>query len=131
MPADFNPMATQNGTFLGSEKTFVLLKRSVDAMPGIGCFTVAVRDAVEPVENAAVMRRMDLWIVIQTSSNNPISAGRIDMMEDFIGPISACWRGLIQPFVVISDDVSFADREISMMAGLIAPAKGPGGARLT
>src|SRR5437870_4717717 len=105
MPANDNAVPTQNGTLLGRQKTFVLLKRSVDAMPGIRSLAIAVGDAIETIENAAVMRRMDLGILIQATGDNPISFRRKHMMENFIGPNSTCRRGLVQPFVVIRHHV--------------------------
>ena len=56
MPANVNTVPTQNGAFLGREKTFVLLKRAVDAVPGICRLAVAIGDSIEAIENTAVMR---------------------------------------------------------------------------
>ena len=123
MPANDNAMPAQNGAFLRREKSFVLLKRSVDAVPGVGPLAVAVGDAIEAVENAAVMRGMDLGIVIQATGDNPISLRRKHVMENLIGPNSTCRRGLVEPFVVIRHDRSLAEHEIGMMAGVIAPGE--------
>ena len=121
MPANLNTVSTQNGAFLGREKTFVLLKRTVDAVPGIRRLAVPVCDAIEAVENTPVMRRMNLGILIQTTRDNPIPRWRIHVMENLIGPNSACRRGLVKPFVVIRHDVSLTEHEIRMMAGVIPP----------
>src|SRR5678815_937002 len=121
MPADVHTVPSQNGAFLGREKTFVLLKRSVDAVPGIGRLAVAVGDAVEAVEDSAVMRRMNLGILIQATGDNPISLRRKDVMENFVGANSTCRRGLVQPFVVIRHDVSVAEHETRLMTGVIVP----------
>src|SRR5688500_4516933 len=88
MPLNVHTMPAQNGACLRREKTFVLLKRAVDAVPGIRPLAVAVGDAIEAVENSPVMRRMDLWILIQATGDNPISFWRKHMMENLIGPNS-------------------------------------------
>ncbi len=121
MPANHNALSSQNRTLLRGQKPFVLLKGSVDAVPGVCPLAVAIGDAIEAVENAPVMRRMDLGIVIQASGDNPVSTGRKDVMKNFIGPNSTCRRRLVEPFVVIRHDLSLAEHEIRMMAGLIAP----------
>src|SRR5436190_4605913 len=82
MPTNVNTVPTQNGAVLGREKTFVLLKRSVDAVPGIRRLAVAVGDAIEAVENTPVMRRMNFGILIQATGDNPISIRRKHVMEN-------------------------------------------------
>src|ERR1051325_12234531 len=73
MPANHNTVPAQNGAFLRGEKAFVLLKRAVDAVPGIRRLAVSIGDAIETIKDTAVMRRMDLGILIQTTGDNPIS----------------------------------------------------------
>src|SRR5678815_1997839 len=101
----------------------MLLKRSVDAVPGICPLAIAVSDAIEAVENAAMVWRMNLGILIQATGDDPISLRRKHVMENLIGPNSTCRRGLVKPFVVIRQDRSLAELEISMMAGVIAPGE--------
>src|SRR5258705_13626088 len=84
MPANHSSLSSQNRTLLGGQKPFVLLKRSVDAVPGVGSLAVAVGDPIEAIENAAVMRRMNLGILIQATGDNPISIRRKHVMENFI-----------------------------------------------
>src|SRR6266536_2988320 len=85
MPANLNTVPPQNGPFLRREKTFVLLKRSVDAVPRICHFAVTIGDAIETIKDTAVMRRMDLGILIQTTGDNPISLRRKHVVENLIG----------------------------------------------
>src|SRR5207244_11523592 len=86
MPTDHGSLAAENGTLLGYDKTFVLLECSVDAVPGVGPLAIPIGDAIKAVEDSAVMRRMDLGIVVQASSDNPVSTGRKHVMKNFIGP---------------------------------------------
>jgi hypothetical protein len=123
MPANGGTVPGQHRTLLGGEKPFVLLKRSVDAMPGVRSLSVAVGDAIEAVENAAVMRRMNLGILIQAPGDDPISVRRKYVMENFVGPNPTRRRGFVKPFVVIRHDLSLAQHQISMVAGLIAPGE--------
>src|SRR5438876_6048592 len=119
VPTDDNTLPAQDGALLGSEKPFVLLKRSVDAVPGVSPLAVTVGDTIEAIENAAVMRRMDLGILIQASGDDSISTGRKDVVENFIRPNSTCWRGFVEAFVMIRHDLPLAENEIRVMAGLI------------
>src|SRR5262249_4289292 len=106
------------------------LEGSVDAVPGVGFFAVPIRDTIEAVENSTVMRRVDLWIFVQSASNDAISVWRIDMMENFVGPHAAGGRGFIESFVVVGHDLSFAELEVDMMPGLILPSETSGGGGL-
>ena len=101
----------------------MLLKRAVDAVPGVRRFAVAVGDAIEALENAAMMRRMDLGILIQATRDNPIALQRINVMENLVGPNSTFGRGLVKRFIVIRHDRSLAKPEIRMMAGMIVPGE--------
>ena len=123
MPANHSTLSRQNRTLLGGQKPFVLLKCSVDAMPGVRSLAVAVGDAIEAVKDSAVMRRMDLGILIQAAGDDPISGRRKYVMENFVGPNTTRRRGFVKPFVVIRHDFSFAEQEVRMMAGLIAPGE--------
>jgi len=63
MPADQNAVASKNRPLLRREKSLVLLKCSIDAVPGVGSLAVPVGDPIEAVENSPVMRRMNLRII--------------------------------------------------------------------
>ena len=101
----------------------MLLESSIDAVPGVCPLAVAIGDAIEAVEDSAVMRRMHLRILIQATGDNPISIRRKHVMKNFIRSISICRRGLIEPFVMIRHDLSVAEHEIRMVTGLIAPGE--------
>src|SRR5262245_61629189 len=64
---------------------------------------------------------MDLRILIQTTGDNPVSIRRKHVMENLIGPDSACRCRLVESFIVIGHDLSLAKGKIDMMAGLVAP----------
>ena len=83
---DASALPAQDGAFLRGEKTVVLLIRAVDAVPGVSGLAVAVANAVEPVEDAAVMRGMDLGVVRQSVRDDPIALRRIQVVEDLVGP---------------------------------------------
>src|SRR4030095_17022682 len=101
------------------EKTFVLLKRSFDAVPGVGRFTFAVGDAVEAIKNAAVMGRMNFWILIQATGDDPVAVWGEYMMENLVSPHTARGGGFIQALVMIGHDFSFTKEEIGSIARLI------------
>src|SRR5688572_33112436 len=105
MPADGSAVPGENDTLLGCEKPFVPLKRAIDAVPGVGSLAVAVGDAIEAVENAAVMWRMNSVILIQATGDDPISIRREYVMENFIGANATRRRGLVKPFVVVRHDL--------------------------
>src|SRR5262245_29377253 len=115
MPANSHAMPAQHGALLRSQKRFVLLKRSIDAVPGVGALAVAVRDPIEAVENSSMMRRMDLRIIQQAIGDDPLSVRRINVMENFIGPNSARRGGFVEPFVVIGHDRALAEQEVRMV----------------
>ena len=131
MPVDGRAVAGQNETLLGCEKPFVLLKRAVNAVPGVGAPAVAVGDAIEAVENTAMMWRMNFGIVIQATGDDPISVGREYVMENFISANATRRRGLVKPFVVVRHNLSLAQQEIGVMAGLIVPGEASRGCRLS
>src|SRR5262245_25748178 len=93
VPANLRAMPGQHGALLGCEKTFVLLKRSVDAVPGVRLLALIVGNPVEAVEDPAVMRRMHLGIVIQTASDYPVPRQGKDVMEDLVGSNATFGRG--------------------------------------
>src|SRR5262245_22307477 len=121
MPVDGGAVPGQNKTLLGCEKPLVLLKRPVGAVPGVGALAIAVGDAIEAVENTAVMGRMDPGILIQAPGYDPISVRREYVMKNFVGANATRRRGLVKPLVVICHDFSLTQQEIGVMAGLIAP----------
>src|SRR5438046_2857844 len=98
MPANLNTVPAQDGALFGGEKLFMLLERSVYAMPCVRSLAIAVGDAIEAVENTAVMRGMNLRIWIQAAGDNSVSIRRMDVMENLIGPNSTVRRGLVEPF---------------------------------
>src|SRR5262245_2336582 len=96
VPADRSAVPPQNGTLLRCEKVFVLLKRSVDAVPGVGPLAIAIGDAIEAIKNAAVMGRMNLGILTQAAGDDPISIWREYVMENFVSPHAARRCGFVE-----------------------------------
>ena len=68
-------MPAQDGPRFRREKAVVFLIRPVGAMPEVGGLAVVVADAVEAVEDAAMMRGMDLGVVRQSVGDDPVARG--------------------------------------------------------
>jgi hypothetical protein len=56
VPPDFHTVTRKDGTLFRRLKSFVLLKRSISAVPRVRFLSVSVRDAIEAIKNSAVMR---------------------------------------------------------------------------
>jgi hypothetical protein len=101
----------------------VLLIGAVGAMPGIGSLAVAVANAVEAVEDAAVMRGVDLGVVRQSVRDDPVALPRIQVMEDLVSPDATRRCGRVETLVVVGQDRPLAEKEIDVTAGLVLPGK--------
>jgi hypothetical protein len=82
-----------NATRCRPGRDLVLIRETVRAAErlrrcsaGVSPPALAISDAVEAVKDSAVMRRMNLRILIQAAGDNPISLRRKHVMENLIGP---------------------------------------------
>src|SRR5262249_43518663 len=123
VPANGDSMPAQDGALVHGKKAGVLLIRPVDAVPRVGGLAVAVSNAVETVENTAVMRRMDLGIVRQSIRHDSVPLRRIQMVEDLVRADATGRRGLVETLVMVRHDRPLAEAKRRVRAGVVVPGE--------